>query len=165
MFDVQNCWIWLMPTLRSINLELGVSLPRDRSGTPRRSFCCSVTSPANQIKRWSPESGIISFRTPSGRSNGLTYDKQGRLIACEHENRRVSRTEADGTIIPIATHYNGKRLNSPNDVVVKSDGSIYFSDPPYGIMTDNREITGQELDFSRRLPTFCGWSDTDASRQ
>jgi gluconolactonase len=103
--------------------------------------------PANQIKRWSPESGIISFRTPSGRSNGLTYDKLGRLIACEHENRRVSRTEADGAIIPIATHYNGKRLNSPNDVVVKSDGSIYFTDPPYGIMTDNREITGQELDF------------------
>ena len=103
--------------------------------------------PANQIKQWSPDSGITNFRSPSGSSNGLTYDKQGRLIACEHGNRRVSRTEADGTIVPIAAHYNGKRLNSPNDVVVKSDGSIYFTDPPYGIMADNGEIKGQELGF------------------
>lgn len=103
--------------------------------------------PANEIKRWSPESGITSFRAPSGSSNGLTYDKQGRLIACEHANRRVSRTEVDGTITAIATHYNGKRLNSPNDVVVKSDGSIYFTDPPYGIMADDGEIRGQELGF------------------
>ena len=103
--------------------------------------------PANQIKQWSPDSGITNFRSPSGSSNGLTYDKQGRLIACEHGNRRVSRTEADGTIVPIAAHYNGKRLNSPNDVVVKSDGSIYFTDPPYGIMADDGEIKGQELGF------------------
>ena len=113
--------------------------------------------PANQIKRWSPESGITSFRSPSGRSNGLTYDKQGRLIACEHENRRVSRTDADGAIAAIATHYTGKRLNSPNDVVVKSDGSIYFTDPPYGIMTDDGELKGQELDFQGvyRLSADC----------
>ena len=103
--------------------------------------------PANQIKRWRPDTGITNFRSPSGSSNGLTYDKQGRLIACEHGNRRVSRTEADGTIIPVAAHYNGQRLNSPNDVVVKSDGSIYFTDPPYGIMDDDGEIKGQELGF------------------
>ncbi len=113
--------------------------------------------PANQIKRWRPDSGITNFRPPSGRSNGLTYDKQGRLIACEHGNRRVSRTEADGTIIAIAAHYNGKRLNSPNDVVVKSDGSIYFTDPPYGIMDDDGEIKGQELGFQGvyRLSADC----------
>jgi len=113
--------------------------------------------PANQIKRWRPESEITNFRSPSGSSNGLTYDKQGRLIACEHGNRRVSRTEADGTIIAIAAHYNGKRLNSPNDVVVKSDGSIYFTDPPYGIMDDDGEIKGQELGFQGvyRLSADC----------
>ncbi len=113
--------------------------------------------PANQIKRWSPDSGITNFRSPSGSSNGLTYDKQGRLIACEHGNRRVSRTEADGTIISIAAHYNGKRLNSPNDVVVKSDGSIYFTDPPYGIMDDDGETKGQELGFQGvyRLSADC----------
>lgn len=103
--------------------------------------------PANQIKRWSPDSGITTYRSPSGSSNGLTYDKQGRLIACEHANRRVSRTEVDGTIAAIATHYNGMRLNSPNDLVVKSDGSIYFTDPPYGIMVDDGEVRGKELDF------------------
>ncbi|MBC7236860.1 MAG: SMP-30/gluconolactonase/LRE family protein [Chloroflexi bacterium] len=80
------------------------------------------------------------WRTPSGHANGLTWDRQGRLIACEHGNRRVSRTEADGTIITVASHYQGKRLNSPNDVVVRSDGSIYFTDPPYGIREEQKEL-------------------------
>ena len=103
--------------------------------------------PANQMKKWTPESGITTFRAPSGKSNGLTYDKQGRLIACEHANRRVSRTEADGTVATIASHYNGKRLNSPNDVVVKLDGSIYFTDPPYGLTAAYGVEGKQELDF------------------
>ena len=103
--------------------------------------------PANQMKKWTPESGIITFRHPSGKSNGLTYDKQGRLIACEHANRRVSRTEADGTVVTIASHYEGKRLNSPNDIVVKSDGSIYFTDPPYGLTADFGVEGESELDF------------------
>jgi gluconolactonase len=103
--------------------------------------------PANQMKKWTPESGITNFRVPSGKSNGLTYDKQGRLIACEHANRRVSRTEADGTVVTIASHYNNKRLNSPNDVVVKSDGSIYFTDPPYGLTAAYGVEGKQELDF------------------
>ncbi len=103
--------------------------------------------PANQMKKWTPESGITTFRDPSGKSNGLTYDKQGRVIACEHANRRVSRTEADGTVVTIASHYNGKRLNSPNDVVVKLDGSIYFTDPPYGLTAAYGVEGKQELDF------------------
>ena len=103
--------------------------------------------PANQMKKWTPESGITNFRVPSGKSNGLTYDKQGRLIAAEHANRRVSRTEADGTVVTIASHYEGKRLNSPNDVVVKSDGSVYFSDPPYGLTADYGIEGEQDLDF------------------
>ena len=84
----------------------------------------------------------IVYREPSGNSNGLTFDREGRLIACEHGNRRVSRTEKDGKIITVADTHAGKRLNSPNDVVVKSDGSIYFTDPTYGIKKEE-----QELDF------------------
>lgn len=103
--------------------------------------------PANQMKKWTAEEGITNFRVPSGKSNGLTYDKQGRLVTCEHANRRVSRTEADGTVVTIASHYEGKRLNSPNDVIVKSDGSIYFSDPPYGLTADYGVEGEQDLDF------------------
>jgi gluconolactonase len=83
------------------------------------------------------------FRRPSGNSNGLALDGEGRLIACEHGTRRVSRTEKDGTVMPLATHYEGKRLNSPNDVVVKSDGAVYFTDPPYGVRPENRELSIQ----------------------
>lgn len=99
--------------------------------------------PANRIYRWTPGGKLEVFREPSGNSNGLTFDRRGRLIVCEHGNRRVSRTEPDGTVIPLATHYRGKRLNSPNDVVVKSDGSIYFTDPPYGVQPEQRELDFQ----------------------
>jgi gluconolactonase len=88
--------------------------------------------PASRIYRWQPGGEATVWREPSGNSNGLTLDRQGRLIACEHGNRRVSRTEADGSVTAIAESYSGKRLNRPNDVVVRSDGSVYFSDPPYG---------------------------------
>ncbi|MFC1983659.1 SMP-30/gluconolactonase/LRE family protein [Chloroflexota bacterium] len=88
---------------------------------------------------------VTTFRTPSGNSNGLTLDKSGRLIACEHSLRRVTRTEIDGSISVLADRYKGHRLNSPNDVVVRSDGSIYFTDPPYGL--DNF-TTWKELDFN-----------------
>jgi gluconolactonase len=101
--------------------------------------------PADRIYKWTPDIGSAGkgkleiWREPSGQSNGLTIDRQGRLIACEHGNRRVSRTEADGTVNVLADQYQGKRLNSPNDIVVKSDGSIYFTDPPYGIEPEERE--------------------------
>ena len=97
--------------------------------------------PANRIIRFQ-DGKFETFRTPSHNSNGLTLDKQGRLIACEHGSRSVTRTEADGTITTLADHYDGKRLNSPNDVVVKSDGAIYFTDPPFGVRRGE-----QELDF------------------
>jgi len=103
--------------------------------------------PANRIKKWTPKDGISDFRFPSGKSNGLTLDRRGRLIACEHANRRVSRTQEDGTVISIASHYQGKKLNSPNDVVVKSDGSIYFTDPPYGLNSVFGTLEPQELPF------------------
>ena len=92
--------------------------------------------PNNRIVRWSPDTGISTYRAPSNFANGHTRDLEGRLISCEHGTRRVSRTEHDGTITVIADSFEGKRLNSPNDVVVKSDGSIWFSDPHYGIMTN-----------------------------
>jgi gluconolactonase len=95
--------------------------------------------PANRIYRWTAESNIEVWREPTGNSNGLTLDREGRLIACEHTTRRVSRTEGDGTVITLADQYQGKRLNSPNDVVVKSDGTIYFTDPPYGIEPEEGE--------------------------
>lgn len=103
--------------------------------------------PGNRISKWTPKDGISEFRFPSGKSNGLTLDRMGRLIACEHANRRVSRTQDDGTVVTIASHYKGKKLNSPNDVVVKSDGSVYFTDPPYGLNPTFGTWEPQELPF------------------
>ena len=93
--------------------------------------------PNNRIMRWDETDGSVSvFRQPANNTNGNTVDGQGRLVSCEHLTRRVTRTNHDGSISIIADNYEGKRLNSPNDVVVKSDGSIWFSDPSYGIMSD-----------------------------
>ena len=105
--------------------------------------------PNNRMMRFVEPSGEVSvFRERSNNSNGNTVDNQGRLVTCEHLTRRVTRTEIDGSITVIAEKWNGKRLNSPNDVVVKSDDSIWFTDPAYGIDTDyegnraEREIGG-----------------------
>ncbi len=93
--------------------------------------------PNNRILRWTEENGVVSvFRGPSNYSNGNTRDRQGRLITCEHDTRRVTRTENDGAITVLVDRYQGKRLNAPNDVVVHSDGSIWFTDPGYGILSD-----------------------------
>jgi gluconolactonase len=92
--------------------------------------------PNNRMLRYVEGLGVDVFRQPSHCSNGNTRDRQGRLVTCEHETRRVTRTEYDGKITVLAERYQGKRLNSPNDVVVKSDGSIWFTDPPYGILSD-----------------------------
>ena len=93
--------------------------------------------PNNRIMRWDETDGSVSvFRQPSNNSNGHTVDRQGRLISCEHLARRVTRTEFDGSISVVADNFEGKRLNSPNDVVVKSDGTIWFTDPSYGILMD-----------------------------
>jgi gluconolactonase len=90
--------------------------------------------PNNRILRYDETNGIVSeFRNPSNFTNGHTVDREGRLVHCEHGGRCVSRTEHDGSRTVLASHYQGKRLNSPNDVVVKSDGSIWFTDPTYGI--------------------------------
>ncbi|WP_406856911.1 SMP-30/gluconolactonase/LRE family protein [Alsobacter sp. KACC 23698] len=93
--------------------------------------------PNNRMMRYDETDGSVSvFREPSNNTNGHTVDRQGRLVSCEHLGRRVTRTEFDGTVTVLADRWQGKRLNSPNDVVVKSDGSIWFTDPAYGIDWD-----------------------------
>ena len=93
--------------------------------------------PNDRMLRFDDTNGVVStFRQPSRNSNGNTVDGQGRLVTCEHLTRRVTRTEHDGSITVLADRYEGARLNSPNDVVVRSDGSIWFTDPTYGILTD-----------------------------
>lgn len=89
--------------------------------------------PASELRTWSPADGVGLFRAPAHQANGNTLDRQGRLITCQHQSRTVTRTEHDGTVTVLAEMYDGKRLNSPNDVIVKSDGTIWFTDPTYGL--------------------------------
>ncbi|MDP6454529.1 MAG: SMP-30/gluconolactonase/LRE family protein [SAR202 cluster bacterium] len=96
--------------------------------------------PSNEIKKYTPGGSVETHLTPSRNSNGLTFDRDGVLVACEHTGRQVSRQAANGQMEPVATHYDGKRLNSPNDVVVHSSGRIFFTDPPYGIQPEEAEI-------------------------
>ncbi len=92
--------------------------------------------PNNRILRWTDDSGVSVFRQPSNFENGHTRDRQGRLIGCSHRGRCINRTELDGSVTVLADRFEGKRLNGPNDVVVSSDGAIWFSDPHYGGNTD-----------------------------
>jgi len=96
--------------------------------------------PANTVYKWSPDGSVETFLKPSGNSNGLAADLEGRVLLAQHGKRSISRLEADGTETELATHFDGKRLNSPNDLAVKSDGSIYFTDPPYGINSSQEEL-------------------------
>lgn len=102
--------------------------------------------PANELKAWSPATGLTVFRTPSNNTNGNTLDLEGRLVSAEHSARRVSRTAADGTVTTVVDSMDGKRFNSPNDVVVKSDGTLWFTDPPYGLPRGQpREMDGNHV--------------------
>ncbi|MFM0571823.1 SMP-30/gluconolactonase/LRE family protein [Paraburkholderia caledonica] len=92
--------------------------------------------PNDRMLRWAPRMGVGVYRAPSNYSNGNTRDREGRLVSCEHGTRRVTRTEHDGSITVIASHFEGKQLNSPNDVIVDSEGAIWFTDPDYGIISD-----------------------------
>jgi len=92
--------------------------------------------PNDRIMRWTESGGISVFRQPAGFANGHTRDREGRLVGCSHQDRCIKRTELDGTITILADRFRGRRLNAPNDVVVKSDGTIWFTDPLYGISTD-----------------------------
>jgi gluconolactonase len=100
---------------------------------------CLVWSdiPGNRMLRWDEATGVVTpFRSPADFANGHTRDRQGRLVSCEHLTRRVTRTEYDGSITVLVDQFDGKPLNAPNDVVVASDGSVWFTDPGYGILSD-----------------------------
>ncbi len=114
---------------------------------PTGRFLLFSDMPGDHMRRWSARDGVTTFRKPSDMSNGLTYDRQGRLVACEHATSRVTRTEPDGRVVALATHYRGRQLNSPNDIICGSDGGIYFSDPPYGRAKFYGVERPQELDF------------------
>jgi len=103
--------------------------------------------PGDIMRKWTPDGEITTFRQPCNKANGNYYDLQGRLITCEHASSKVTRTERDGSITVLASHYNGKELNSPNDLIVKSDGAIYFSDPTYGRMDVFGLLRDQDMDF------------------
>jgi gluconolactonase len=92
--------------------------------------------PQDELKQWSAADGARTFRQPSRNANGNTIDQQGRLITCEHSGRRVARLEKDGTLQTVVDSFDGKKFNSPNDVVVKSDGTLWFTDPDYGLKTN-----------------------------
>ncbi|MEY4924453.1 MAG: hypothetical protein RL598_972, partial [Verrucomicrobiota bacterium] len=89
--------------------------------------------PNNELKRWTVAAGLTSFRQPSRNANGNTFDLIGRLLTCEHSGRRVARLEKDGSLATVVDHFEGKKFNSPNDVVVQSNGVIWFTDPEYGL--------------------------------
>jgi gluconolactonase len=123
---------------------------------------CLVWSdiPNNRMLRWDEATGAVTlFRSPSNYANGNTRDRQGRLVSCEHLTRRVTRTEHDGSITVLIDRFDGKPLNAPNDVVVASDGSVWFTDPGYGIMSD---YEGRRAAFE--LPTAVYRLDPDRGR-
>ncbi|MBS0321123.1 MAG: SMP-30/gluconolactonase/LRE family protein [Proteobacteria bacterium] len=103
--------------------------------------------PGDHLRRWTPGQGVTTFRKPCNQTNGLAWDAAGRLLACEHATSRLTRTEADGSITVLASHYDGRELNSPNDVVVHSSGTIYFTDPTYGRVEYYGRPRAPELDF------------------
>lgn len=94
----------------------------------------------NKIYKWSPDSGDSIFISPSGGANGLAYDKDGKLIIAGHQSRNITRREDDRTLTVLADNYKGKKLNSPNDLTIKSNGAIFFTDPPWGIQTFQKEL-------------------------
>ena len=113
--------------------------------------------PNDRMLAWSPDGSVSTFRAPSGCANGNTRDRQGRLVTCEHLTRRVTRTEPDGTLTVIADSFEGRRLNSPNDVVVRADGTIWFTDPDYGLRQNARvQAKEQEHDNVFRFDPATG---------
>lgn len=114
---------------------------------PQEKFLIFSDMPGDHMRRWSPAAAVSTFRKPCNMANGNAYDRSGRLVTCEHAASRVTRTEADGTIVALATHYEGKELNSPNDIVVRSDGTIFFTDPDFGRRPYYGVPRESELDF------------------
>jgi gluconolactonase len=113
----------------------------------RDGFLVFSDIPAGKLYKWSSGGGLSTFRDPSGNANGNILDRQGRLITAGHGSRNLTRTEPDGKVTVLADKFEGKRFNSPNDVVVKSDGTIWFTDPPYGLPKDQQRELDQSYVF------------------
>jgi gluconolactonase len=123
-------------------LATGLQFIEGPQWMPKGGFLVFSDIPANELKRWDVKGGVQAFRQPSQKANGNTLDREGRLLSAEHGGRRVSRAEADGAVVTLVDSFEGKKLNSPNDVVVKSDGSIWFTDPDYGLEGRPKELPG-----------------------
>ena len=116
---------------------------------PREKHLTFSDIPRNRMFRWSEADGLSVFREPSNMANGNTYDHDGRILTCEHATSRVTRTEHDGSVVVLASHYDGKELNSPNDIVVRRDGMVYFTDPIFGRGASPVAVAREpELDFT-----------------
>jgi len=117
--------------------------------------------PANELKQWTAKNGLASFRQPSRNANGNTLDRAGQLVTCEHSGRRVSVQENDGVLRTLVDRFDGRKFNSPNDVVVKSDGTVWFTDPPYGLPKgETKEQAGNyvyRFDPRTRTATIVVW--------
>ena len=135
------------PEVRFEQIATGCKFTEGPLWHPGGSYLLWSDMPDDHIRRWSAKDGVSTFRKPCNMSNGLAWDRDGRLLACEHASSHVTRTERDGRIVPIATHYQGKQLNSPNDIVCAADGGIYFTDPGYGRMEYYGVKREPELDF------------------
>src|SRR5665213_1357757 len=131
------------PSAKLRKLATGIQFGEGTVWVPRDGgYLVFSDIPGNEIKKWTEKDGLTTYRKPSRNANGNTLDRQGRLLTCEHTGRCVSIEELDGTVRPLVTEYNGKKLNSPNDIVVKSDGGVWFTDPPYGISRAQKEQAG-----------------------
>lgn len=128
-------------------LATGFTFTEGPVWNPSGGYLLFSDMPDDVMRRWDPEGGITEVRRPNNKGNGMTYDREGRLLVCEHATSSVVRQEANGSFTTLASHYEGKELNSPNDVVVASDGSIYFTDPTYGRMPVFGVERETELDF------------------
>jgi sugar lactone lactonase YvrE len=104
--------------------------------------------PNDRLLRWTEAQGQQVFRQPSGQANGNTYDRAGQLVSCEHKGRRVSRTLADGRVETLVSHFEGKRLSSPNDIAGAPNGDLYFTDPPYGLRQPDGTFGAQDIPFN-----------------
>lgn len=125
-----------LPTTHLEKLASGMLWGEGPVYFPHGDYLLYSDVPGNKMYQWTEEAGSRVYRAPSNYSNGNTRDLDGRLITCEHLTRRVTRTEHDGSITVLVDQHDGKKFNSPNDVVVKLDGTIWFTDPPYGIISD-----------------------------
>ena len=119
---------------RLTEVAAGMKFCEGTCWVPGREILVWSDLPNDRIMQWSERGGASIFRSPCGNTNGHTVDLQGRILSCETSGRRVSRTEPDGSVVILADRYRGRRLTSPNDVVVKSDGSVWFTDPDYGFL-------------------------------